>query len=83
MDEQDCTARERHDLEPIPEPTVQDVLEGIADALVTAVDLAEPQRSTTRALTILARIHAAAHVHMTADELLTSLRRLQSDWRAS
>jgi hypothetical protein len=81
MDEQDSTARERYDLEPIPEPTVQDVLQGIADALEAAVELAEPARTAARTLTITTRVRAAADGHMTADELLLSLDRLIQDWQ--
>jgi hypothetical protein len=79
----DSTAHDRKDRESVPSPTVPDVLEGIAAVLDDAVELAEPRRTTARCLTIAARVQAAANGHVDADELLTSLRRLQSDWRAS
>jgi hypothetical protein len=77
--------RERYDLEPEPEPepTVADVLEGVAAALEAAVDLAAPALTTARVRTILTRVQSASRGHVTADELLTALRRLVQDWRAS
>ncbi len=77
--------RERFDLapEPDPSPTVTDVLGGIAGALEAACELAEPKLTAARALTITTRIQAAARGHLDADELLTGLRRLVADWRAS
>jgi hypothetical protein len=77
-------ARERYDLDPEPtlQPAVQDVLEGIADALDRAVDPAAPALTTARVRTISTRVQAAALGHVTADELLLSLRLLIQDWRA-
>ena len=70
----------RFDLEPTPQPDVADVLDGIAEVLGDAVDLADPKRTSARCLTVLARVRSARAGHLTADELLTSLRRLQADW---
>jgi hypothetical protein len=64
----------------VPEPAVTDVLEGIHEALDAAVDLAAPARTAARCLTIQARIAAAARGHVTADEMLSALRRLVADW---
>jgi len=75
----DSIARQRFD-EPPPEPTVADVLEGIAAALELACELAEPKRTAARCLTIQTRIAAAGNGHLTADELLASLRRLGGEW---
>jgi hypothetical protein len=82
MAEQDSTAHDRPGREPAPQPTVPDVLEGIAVALEAACDLVEPKRTTARTLTILVRVRAAVNGHVTADELLSSLRRLMQDWRS-
>jgi hypothetical protein len=71
---------QRRDLEPEPQPTIQDVIEGIAEALSRAVELAEPARTAARCLTLSARVRAAALGHVDADELLTSLRRLTARW---
>ena len=75
-------ALERHDLEPDPEPTVQDVLEGLGEVLDVAVDLAEPRRSAARCLTVAGRVRAATSGHLTADELLGTFRHLLAGWRA-
>ncbi len=82
MDRPESTQLQRYDLEPepAPEPTVQDVIEGLADALSAAVELAEPQQTATRCLTLLARVQAAKVGYVDADELLISLRRLIQDW---
>jgi hypothetical protein len=76
--------RERYDLDPEPtlQPAVQDVLEGVADALDRAVDPGAPALTTARVRTISTRVQAAASGHVTADELLLSLRLLIQDWRA-
>jgi hypothetical protein len=81
----DARPRERFDLEPepIPEPTVADVIEGITDALAAAIEKAEPQRSTARCMTILARLKAATAGYVDPDELLTALRMQAQEWRAS
>jgi hypothetical protein len=73
----------RHDLEPEPQPTIQDVIEGIAEALGAAVDLAEPKRTAARCLTVLARLRAGVAGYTDADETLAALRRLMADWRSS
>ena len=79
---QDISRLERHDLEPVPEPTVTDVLEGVATALQAAVELAEPMQTSARTLTLLTRVQAAASGHVTPDELLASLRRLTHGWQS-
>jgi hypothetical protein len=71
-----------HDLEPDPEPTVTDVLEGIGGALDAAVDLASPRQTAARCLTISGRVQVAVAGHITPDELLGALRRLVADWGA-
>lgn len=81
MAQQDSTNRlERHDLEPEPQPTTQDVIEALADVLGRAVELAEPARSAARALTVAARLRTAANGHLDPAELLGSLSRLTQDW---
>jgi hypothetical protein len=77
--------RERFDLEPEPatQPTITDVIEGIATALEAAVELAEPKLTAARCLTVQTRLAAMAAGHVTPDELLASLRRLAADWRAA
>jgi hypothetical protein len=81
LDRQDSTRLERFD-EPPPEPTVIDVLEGVAAALQAAVELAEPKQTAARTLTLLTRVQAAAGGHMTPDEMLASLRRLTHGWHS-
>ena len=81
MDSQDSTRLERFD-EPTPQPSTQDVLEGIAEALKAAVELAEPMQTSARTLTLLTRIQAAADGHVDGDELLRSLRRLTRGWQS-
>jgi hypothetical protein len=66
-----------------PQPTVTDVIEGLAAALAVAVELAEPQRTAARCLTIQTRMQVAADGSITPDELLGCLRWLVADWRAS
>jgi hypothetical protein len=80
----DGTDFTRHDLapEPVPQPDVSDVLEGIAAALEQAVDLVEAKRTAARCLTIQTRVQAAVNGHVTGDELLRSLDRLVQDWRS-
>lgn len=74
--------RERYDFEPTPQPTITDVLEGIAAALQAAVELAEPMQTSARCLTLLTRVQAAASGHIDVDELLRSLQRLTLGWRS-
>jgi hypothetical protein len=83
MDSSNPIPLQRHDLEPepVPQPTVTDVLEDIAAALDRAVDLAAPALTTARVRTIQARVQAASRGHVTADELLMALRRLVQDWQ--
>jgi len=83
MPSTDSTAQpERFDLEPEPQPDVADVIDGIAEALEVAVELAEPPRTAARCLTITTRLRAATAGHITPDELLGGLRRLVADWRS-
>jgi mannose/cellobiose epimerase-like protein (N-acyl-D-glucosamine 2-epimerase family) len=73
---------QRHDLEPELQPTTADVIEAITEALDAAVELAEPQQTAARCLTILTRMQAASNGHIDANELLTALRRLVADWQS-
>jgi hypothetical protein len=81
LDRQDSTRLERFD-EPTPQPTITDILEGVAVALQAACELAEPMQTSARCLTLSTRVKAAADGHMTPDELLSSLRRLTAGWRS-
>jgi hypothetical protein len=83
--QQHSTPRERFDLEPepAPEPQALDVIEGITEALTAAIERAEPQRTTARCSTILARLKATTGGYVDPDELLTALRLEVQSWRQS
>jgi hypothetical protein len=71
----------RFDLEPTPEPSVVDVIEGVADALAAALDPAEPKHA--RPLMVLAFLKAAASDYTDVDEMLAALALQTRGWRSS